>query len=195
MKETDTKKILLEKGAEIIHRKGFNYAGIQEILAAAGVPKGSFYFYFKSKEDFGLQLIDFHAGIFLTFLDQCIQDTRIKPVERLRVFFNYFLSVLKENNFQGGCPLGNLAQENSDLNESFRAKLRDVFEQSKRKIAECLREAQNGNELNGSLDVNETADFIFNSWHGTLMRTKVLRDSSAYDIFNKMIFEVFLKSS
>lgn len=195
MKETDTKKILLEKGAEIIHRKGFNYAGIQEILAAAGVPKGSFYFYFKSKEDFGLQLIDFHAGIFLTFLDQCIQDTRIKPVERLRFFFNYFLSVLKENNFQGGCPLGNLAQENSDLNESFRAKLRDVFEQSKRKIAECLREAQNCNELNGSLDVNETADFIFNSWHGTLMRTKVLRDSSAYDIFNKMIFEVFLKSS
>lgn len=193
MKENNIKMNLLEKGSEIVHKKGFNHAGIQEILAAAGVPKGSFYFYFKSKEDFGLQLIDFHAGFFLTFLDQCVQDTRLKPVERIRFFFNHFLSVLEENNFQGGCPLGNIAQEMSDQSESFRIKLMEVFEQSKRKIAECLIEAQRSGELNASLDAQEAADFIFNSWHGTLMRTKVIRNSGAYAVFNKMIFTEFLK--
>lgn len=193
MKETDTKKVLIEKGSEIIHGKGFNNTGIQEILAAAGVPKGSFYFYFKNKEDFGMQLIDFHAGFFLTFLDQCLQDSRLKPVERLKLFFNHFLSVLEKNNFQGGCPLGNLAQEMSDQSESFRFKLMEVFEQSKSKIAECLMEAQQRKEISGSLDVNEAADFIFNSWHGTLMRTKVLRNSNAYTVFSKLIFDGFLQ--
>jgi len=52
----NTRKRIIETGAAIIHRKGFNHTGIQEILNAAKVPKGSFYNYFKSKEDFGLQI-------------------------------------------------------------------------------------------------------------------------------------------
>lgn len=193
MKEAETKRKILEKGSEIIHKKGFNNTGIQEILAAAGIPKGSFYFYFKSKEDFGLQLIDFHAGYFLTVLDSCLKDEKLKPLERLRVFFDHFLSLMQENAFQGGCPLGNLAQEMSDQNELFRGKLQEVFEQSKNKIAECLLEARQRKELSSSLDVYETADFIFNSWHGALIRTKVLRSHNAYVLFNKMVFEVLLQ--
>ena len=55
----NTRQKILEVGAEIIHLKGYNHTGLQEILQAAGVPKGSFYNYFKNKEDFGLQVIDF----------------------------------------------------------------------------------------------------------------------------------------
>jgi len=55
----NTKSRLIEIGAEIIHLKGFNHTGIKEILEAAQVPKGSFYHYFESKEDFGLQVIDY----------------------------------------------------------------------------------------------------------------------------------------
>jgi TetR/AcrR family transcriptional repressor of nem operon len=54
----DAKERVLETGAAIVHRKGFHNTGIQEILKAAEIPKGSFYFYFDSKEDFGLQLVD-----------------------------------------------------------------------------------------------------------------------------------------
>jgi len=54
----------LERGAEIIHLKGFNHTGVQEVLRAAGVPKGSFYNYFKNKEDFGLQVIDYFMECF-----------------------------------------------------------------------------------------------------------------------------------
>jgi TetR/AcrR family transcriptional regulator, transcriptional repressor for nem operon len=54
----------LERGAEIIHLKGFNHTGVQEVLRAAGVPKGSFYNYFKNKEDFGLQVIDYFMEFF-----------------------------------------------------------------------------------------------------------------------------------
>ena len=60
---------ILAEGARIIHENGYNNTGIQEILIAAGVPKGSFYFYFKSKEDFGLQLVDFYLDFSVSNLD------------------------------------------------------------------------------------------------------------------------------
>ena len=64
MTKTDTKRKILEHGARLVHMKGFNHTGIQEILEVAGVPKGSFYFYFKSKEEFGLELVDYHLARF-----------------------------------------------------------------------------------------------------------------------------------
>jgi TetR/AcrR family transcriptional repressor of nem operon len=64
----DTKAHILDMGAQIVHQKGFNATGIQEVLNAAAVPKGSFYFYFKSKEEFGLQLID-HFSFFQKWMN------------------------------------------------------------------------------------------------------------------------------
>ena len=62
--QPNTRDRIIETGAEIIHRKGFNHTGIQEILTAAGVPKGSFYNYFKSKDEFGLEVIDYFSAHF-----------------------------------------------------------------------------------------------------------------------------------
>jgi TetR/AcrR family transcriptional repressor of nem operon len=97
-----TKERILIKGAEIIHRKGFNNTGIQEILKAAGVPKGSFYFYFKSKEDFGLHLIDFFGNIFFSRSDKYLNDRSRSSLENLRHFFDEFLTYFEENEFKGG---------------------------------------------------------------------------------------------
>ena len=73
-KET-TRSRILEVGSTIIHQKGFNNTGIQEILDKAGVPKGSFYFYFKSKEDFGLALIDQFEAMVCGHLAAVLEDT------------------------------------------------------------------------------------------------------------------------
>jgi TetR/AcrR family transcriptional repressor of nem operon len=78
----NTKNRILEVGAEIIHLKGFNHAGIQEILDAAGVPKGSFYNYFKSKEDFGLQVIDYFVNHFTLLTSDTIGDRSLSPLAR-----------------------------------------------------------------------------------------------------------------
>jgi TetR/AcrR family transcriptional repressor of nem operon len=97
-----TKEKILMVGAEIIHRKGFNNTGIQEILKAAGVPKGSFYFYFKSKEDFGLHLIDFFGNFLFSRSEKYLNDSRGSPIERLRLFFDEFLTYFEKNEFKGG---------------------------------------------------------------------------------------------
>jgi len=86
----DTKNRILQIGAEIIHRKGYNHTGIQEILNAAQVPKGSFYNYFKSKEDFGLHVIDYFSDHFKQLSDSLFADSFISPLKRVKKVLEEF---------------------------------------------------------------------------------------------------------
>jgi TetR/AcrR family transcriptional repressor of nem operon len=87
--KADAKTRLLRTGARIVHQKGFNDAGLQEILEEAQVPKGSFYFYFKSKEDFGLQLIDYYADFFLNKADEMSDAEDGTYLERLKRYLDW----------------------------------------------------------------------------------------------------------
>jgi TetR/AcrR family transcriptional repressor of nem operon len=192
MAKEDTRARIIAQGAQIVHLKGFNSAGVQEILRAADVPRGSFYFYFKSKEEFGLALIDYYMEYFLGRMDAHFRSSRSSPLTTLRAFFNEKLQEFRNAQFQGGCPIGNLAQEMGDLNEAFQARLREAFEHIKERIVLCLGSAQEQNEIDPGLDPLETADFILNSWEGALMRMKVVNDDEPLIVFDKMVFEHLL---
>ena len=83
----DTKQRILQTGARIIHRKGYNHTGIQEVLTAAEVPKGSFYFYFDNKKDFGLQVIDFFNNMVIEMIAPVVGDKNIPPLQRIENLF------------------------------------------------------------------------------------------------------------
>lgn len=194
MSKNNTRELILVKGSEIIRKKGFNNTGIQEILQAADVPKGSFYFYFKSKDDFGLQLLDYYQELMFSMLDRHLDNKSLPPVDRLRSFFKEFLTFYEHNDFTGGCPLGNIAQEMSDLNEQFRLKLKNVFDQIKYKIGDTLKEAQTNDKISLPGDAYTIADFIINCWHGSLMRAKVMKNPQALNIFDTFIFTLLLNN-
>ena len=98
----DTKARILEVGGEIAHQKGYHNTGIQEVLNAAGVPKGSFYFYFKNKEDFGLQLIDHYTDSICDKVDEYLGDPGTSPIQKLRNSFKWFVTFFEQNDFKGG---------------------------------------------------------------------------------------------
>jgi TetR/AcrR family transcriptional regulator, transcriptional repressor for nem operon len=191
-KET-TKFRILSEGARIIHQKGFNHTGIQEILDAAEVPKGSFYFYFKSKDDFGLQLIDFYTQFVDSMAESQLSSSENSPIERLKSFFRTMMSAAEEQGFRGGCPIGNLAQEMADQNEAFRTKVREAFRRMSDHIAQCLEEARELKQVRQSLDPRETADFILNSWEGALLRMKTENSLEPLLVFENMIFNGLLE--
>jgi len=87
MNANKTQQLLLKTGARLVHTKGFNNTGIQEILQCAGVPRGSFYFYFKSKEEFGLALIEYYADMMCSMLRNYLTDASCSPIERIKLFF------------------------------------------------------------------------------------------------------------
>lgn len=191
----ETKQKIIEVGAEIIQRKGFNHTGIQEILTAAGVPKGSFYFYFKSKEDFGLQVIDYFKENYLSIAEEILNDKSRAPLERFQHFFNWFIDCFKPPKCcTCGCPIGNLSQEMSDLNPQFREKLNSTIDEMINCYVAVLKEAQETGAISQTLDTRETASFMVSSLQGALMHMKVTKNLEPLENWYKFIIERVLKS-
>jgi len=194
-REMDTRSSILKAGAQIVHRKGFNATGLQEVLDAARVPKGSFYHYFKSKEDFGLQLIDYFAAYLKDMRDRFYEDHTLSPIEKIRGLYRWQAESFLRSGFKGGCPIGNLALEMGDRNDKFRKKLNQVFADMKKTMAAHLEQAREQGEISGSIDVHETVDFIMSSWEGALMQMKVSKSTSPHEVFDRMVFERLLRSA
>lgn len=192
-KEATKLKILVE-GAKIVHEKGFNNTGIQEILNAAGVPKGSFYFYFKSKEEFGLAVIDYFMTFMGNWIDSHLNSTTTPPLKSLKNFFDAIQGYFQEKGCKSGCPIGNITQEMADLSNPFRAKLEQAFHEMKTKIGRCLETAQERNDLEPTIDPYEIADFILNSWEGALLRMKAKNSIEPLITFDKMVFGMLLRN-
>jgi TetR/AcrR family transcriptional repressor of nem operon len=189
---TDTKNKLLQIGAKYVHIKGFNHTGLQEILKKANVPKGSFYFYFKSKEEFGLEIID----VFMTFFEKSIgyslSDKSLSGLQRIKAFIITTIGILNDNDFVGGCPIGNLSLEMGDINEKFRLKISDAFSKIEEKIFECLKDAQSAQEISQSIDIKTSAAFIINSWEGAIVRAKAEKSNKPLKALEEMIFSKIL---
>ncbi len=188
MAKSEIRNLVLQEGAKIIHQKGFHNTGINEILESAGVPKGSFYFYFKNKEEFGLQLIEYLAPHFSGLAQKHLQSPGSPYLKKMSAFFDEFQLFFESNHCKLGCPIGNLALEMGDLNENFRKKLDSVMEAMKYEIFEFLKSAQDNQELSPELDIEEVSDFIINSWEGALLRMKVKGEISPLQNFKKIVF-------
>ncbi len=190
--KTDTKTRILQAGSRIVHLKGYLGAGIQEITRTAGIPKGSFYFHFQSKEDFGLALIGHYGRAIDERMDRFLAAAEGTPLAGIRQFFAVLAASFAKNDFRGGCPIGNLSLEMGDLNDTFRARLAEILEGMKLRIEGCLKEEQENGVLPVGLDTAATADFIINSWEGALLRMRVTRDTKPWEMFDRIIFKEML---
>lgn len=190
MKNNSTKTLLIKTGAKIILRKGFNNTGILEILRETQVPKGSFYFYFTNKEDFGLQVIDYYYQILHSEFNNIQSNSSEKPLNRLRDLLNYYKKEFNNPKYSIGSPLGNLALEMSSLNEAFRKKLRRIYSRFNGVIESLLKEALNSGDISNKTEIAETAEFIVNSLEGTILRMKIEQSDRAFRIFIIRVFEL-----
>lgn len=188
----DTKRSIIEAAAPLIYRQGFHRTGLKEILDAAGVPKGSFYFYFKSKEDFGLALIDHYLQDVSNRAQKEREDQDTPALTRLRDVFAGRRDLRAKEGCAGGCPLGNLAQEMSDLSPAMRERLRGALNAVTANIAFLLRQAQTRGELPGTLDADQAAGFILDAWEGALLRMKAEKSVEPLDRFLRFVFDKIL---
>jgi len=193
MMEKGVKQRILEKGAEIIHRKGYNHTGIQEVLDAANVPKGSFYNYFANKEDFGVQVIDHFVAQFDGMAREILENQSIPPLERVRKLLDRFIDLFRSKQYTLGCPIGNLGQEMGDLSEPFQKKLKWALDTMAGQYIRVLSEAQSKGDLPQGLDVRQTAFFLIASWHGALIRMKIERSPEPLEDHKNFFFNRIFK--
>ncbi len=193
MIEKSVKQRILEKGAEIIHQKGYYHTGIQEILNAAKIPKGSFYNYFNNKEDFGLQVIDYFIAQFDGMAREILENHSFPPLERVRKLLDHFIELFKTKRYTLGCPIGNLGQEMGDLSEPFQKKLKWALDAMAGRYIRVLSEAQSRGDLPQGLDVRQTAFFLIASWHGALIRMKIERSPEPLEDHKNFFFNRIFK--
>lgn len=193
MEKKDTRGEIIRIGTDMISLHGYNATGIDAVLKQAEVPKGSFYHYFGSKEEFGLAVIDHFAERYEQRLDTFLNDEEVTPLNRLRNYLDNGLAHLAQNQCTRGCLIGNLGQELADQNERFRVRLEEIFRAWKERFAACLREAQRAEELATDLDPVVLAGFILSGLEGALLRAKVMKSPQPLGDFIETLFVAVLR--
>jgi len=191
--KTVAKSALLEAGMRVMIEKGYSNTSIQEVLDATNVPKGSFYYYFDSKEDFAMQIIDYFLATCDQLMDKCFDNKKLAPIERLKLYCQEKKTMLENDNCRKGCLIGNLSQEMSDQSEVLRARLEEALTKLRNRLARCIKEGQEKGEINANMDHIQLAEFFQCGLHGAVMRAKTTKTISPLDSFFNIIFEQVLK--
>ncbi|MDD2320979.1 MAG: TetR family transcriptional regulator C-terminal domain-containing protein [Geobacteraceae bacterium] len=193
MKRIHNKDDIVQAGLDIILSKGFNATGVEAILKQANVPKGSFYNFFSSKEEFGLAIIDrYIAEINSRIFQPILEEDSLPPLQRIRKCFESLISLFESNDCSKGCLIGNLSLEMSDQYEKVRQRLDLVLQRWADIYAALLLQAKRENALPSELDVEMLAENMIASYEGALLRAKVKKSSEPLRNFIHLYFDKFL---
>ncbi len=165
---------------------------MQDITDAAGVPKGSFYNHFESKEALGIEALERYWEGAQSNL-KMLEDAEVAPVLRLKAYFRKLNGLARKAEYRPGCFIGNLGAEMSDQSPVFRKRLALIFGTWSRAIESCIKEAQADGSVRRDLDARTIASFLLNSWEGAVLRSKVDRGPEPLDAFEKVVFTTLAK--
>lgn len=193
MKRGRHREDLLDQGLRLFAGKGYSATGVQDITDAAGVPKGSFYNYFQSKEDFAIAVLERYRTEAQDFMSSKLSGDG-PPLTRLRIFFEEGRQKVEAEGFSGGCLAGRLAQELAGEQPGFRPMLDRVFDCMQGRVAGLLREAAERGEIRPEENPDELASFLLSSWQGAMTRAKAAGTSDALRIFEALVFGRLLPS-
>lgn len=193
MKRGRHREDLIEKGLQLFASKGYSATGVQDITDAAQVPKGSFYNYFQSKEDFALAVLEQYRSQANEHMAELLGGND-SPLRRLRSFFEEGRQKTCAEGFSGGCLAGRLAQELAGEQPAFRPVLDRVFGCMQGRVAGLLQEAGERGEIRPDENPAELASFLLSSWQGAVTRAKAAGHDEALRIFETMVFDRLLPS-
>jgi TetR/AcrR family transcriptional regulator, transcriptional repressor for nem operon len=175
-KHINTEK-LLNQGVSLLMQQGYHGTGLKEILDAVNIPKGSFYNYFGSKENFGAEVIQHYINPFIEQLSGHLQNPHIDGLTALRRYFHESILELERTDFKGGCLLGNLMGELGDNNTLCRIALQNSLTRYRDLIATGLSRAQQEGKVRDDKSATDMADLLVNTWQGALLRMKIDKSS------------------
>ncbi len=177
----DVRKHILDTAYGIIAQKGFSGVGINEILTSAGVPKGSFYYYFGTKEAFGEALLEEYFDTYLARVDDILSVPGNTAAERLLQYLGYWASSQSSPDATAKCLAVKLGAEVSDMSETMRHALHKGTQRVIQRITTALREGEDDGSLSLSIAPERMAEMLYHLWLGACIRQKITRDNAALE--------------
>ncbi|MGW6456122.1 TetR/AcrR family transcriptional regulator [Streptomyces sp. NPDC055078] len=177
----DSRRSILDAARRIMTRKGYSAVGINEVLAEAGVPKGSFYHYFASKDAFGEALLKNYFEEYLADMDRTLARSGGSGADRLTAYWEKWRRTQGLDDCQGRCLAVKLGAEVADLSESMRLALKEgtgaIIDRLEQTITEGIED--------GSLTLDgppaDTAQALYDLWLGASVRAKIQRSPTPLD--------------
>ena len=184
---SNTKDHIIEAASRLMHLQGFNHTSIDEVLRESGVGKGNFYYYFKSKEELGYAIVENNLKQFSQYVIGKAFGNHRDALSQVDDFLDIILELHRQRNCAGGCPLGNMAMELSDIHEGFRKKFQGIFESWRMHVSTVLQKAKESGQLSDHADPTSLAQFIVASVEGAILLTKVKRNIGVLEnCFNEL---------
>jgi TetR/AcrR family transcriptional repressor of nem operon len=173
---SSTREQILDAAGKLIHLRGFHNTSVDDILRESGVGKGNLYYYFKSKDELGYASLDRTLERIREEVLEWVFAPGGDPWKQLDSFLDFPVKRARREGCIGGCPLGNLALEMSDIHEGFRVRLSQAFGQLQSKIEETLEHARAQGTLRVESDIPRLTHFIIAGFEGAIMMGKLHRD-------------------
>jgi TetR/AcrR family transcriptional repressor of nem operon len=189
----EVRQRLLAAGLDLVHARGFAASGVKEITDAAGVPKGSFYAYFPSKEAFAAAILEHYWSDI---------ERRILPIlgedgparERVARFFHALADEHEAGDFLLGCLVGKLSLELGGSSEPVRDELVRILDGWNEALTACVRSGLgDAADVRTDLDAAELASLLIEAWEGAALRGKVTRSRIPYDRFEAVTVPALLR--
>ena len=190
-KPSNREKILTE-GLRVVHARGFGGASVRDIVAAAGVPQGSFTNHFTSKEAFCLEILDLYFAGSQATIQKTLRNDSLPPLKRLRAFIDAQIKYIDRIGWRNGCLVGNFSAEASEHSEVIRKRLVEIYEELRQAVAYCLKAAVKLGEVPRKTECDEFAGFLISSMQGAILLSKTERNSVPLERFKHLIFSTLL---
>ncbi|MGW5366065.1 TetR family transcriptional regulator C-terminal domain-containing protein [Actinopolymorpha pittospori] len=181
---------IVDAAVERFHARGFNAAGVKDITDTAGVPKGSFYNHFSSKEDLAVVALEKYGA---SRRLQDLEDTSVEPLVRLRRYFEFLREEIVDLKCTRGCLFGDFGAEIVDHSEVIREAVRQSLQRWATALSGAIREAQEAGTISADIDAETMARFILNAWEGALISARSDRSADALNPFFDVVFGTLLR--
>lgn len=184
---------ILTEGFKVVLEQGYCGATVRDIVRAADVPQGSFTNHFESKEAFCLELLIRYFAMVQENITKTLRNDSLKPLSRLRQWFDIQFDFLKQADFRNGCLIGNFSAEVGAHSDTIQAKLVEMYTEIHESVVYCLKAAVKSGELPATVDCKELAHFLYASLQGAILQAKVERSPLPFKRFVKMAFSTILQ--
>ncbi|WP_459991450.1 TetR/AcrR family transcriptional regulator [Methylosoma difficile] len=185
---------LLNQGVSLLMQQGYHGTGLKEILDAVQIPKGSFYNYFGSKENFAAEVIGHYIAPFIVQVERHLQSADHDALGALQNYFAELIAALEQNQFQGGCLLGNLMGEIGDTSPLCKQALQTAVHQYRQSLAVGLAKAQQQGTVRNDQSAEDMADLLVNTWQGALLRMKIEQSAQPLKQCSQALLNDFFKA-
>jgi len=188
------KEAIIKVGTELFRKKGYHKVGINEILKAGGIPKGSFYHFFEGKEDFARQTLVHYGDRSLERIRSYLRNPALSPLERLKSFYRWMIEANVRDGLDAGCLVNNLSIELAGMNPEIGRISDEQFMRWMDEITRCVAEGQEAGEITTDFGPLRIAEFLHAGSYGAFARMKATRSKQYLEDWYAMSFAFIQKA-